>query len=220
MSIELLQRKIPTELLDQSGSVFYSGRAAFSGTKELYLIGLNPGGDPEMLKECTIQHHTMNLLANTPDNWSAYRDECWGNSEPGTKGLAPRVLHVLRQLSLDPGLVPASNLIFQRTRRASHLINKFELASKCWPFHEEAISILQPKVILCFGKEAGNFVSRAVGAHKSRGFWQETNGRRWRTTATGNGKFIVVSATHPSRADWTAPDTDPSNFIRSLLRGA
>ncbi len=220
MSIELLQRKIPAELLDQSGSVFYSGRAAFSGTKELYLMGLNPGGDPEILKESTIQRHTTNVLTNTPDNWSAYRDECWGNSKPGTTGLAPRVLHLLRQLSLDPGLVPASNLIFQRTRRASHLVDRSELASKCWPFHEEVISILQPKVILCFGKCAGDFVARAVGAHTSLGFWQETNDRRWQTTAKGNGKLIVVSATHPSIADWTAPDTDPSNFIRSLLRGA
>lgn len=41
---------IPKDLLDKSGSVFYSGRDAFSGTKNLYLMGLNPGGSPDKLK--------------------------------------------------------------------------------------------------------------------------------------------------------------------------
>ena len=218
MSIELLQEKIPAGLLEKSGSVFYSGRSAFLGPKKLYLIGLNPGGDPEEQQSSTIRRHTAHLLANAPDNWSAYRDESWRNAEPGTKGLAPRVLHLLQQLSLDPGLVPASNLIFQRTRRESHLAEKFDLATTCWPFHETAISFLQPKLILCFGKTVGNFVARSVEANTCLGYWQETNARRWRTTARTNGKIIVVSATHPSIADWAAKDTDPSNFIKALLR--
>ena len=44
--IEDLARTIPRKLCDESGSMFYSGRAAFSGPGPLYILGLNPGGNP------------------------------------------------------------------------------------------------------------------------------------------------------------------------------
>lgn len=43
--IEQFAKHIPPELEDCSGAVFYSGRDAFSGLKDLYVLGLNPGGD-------------------------------------------------------------------------------------------------------------------------------------------------------------------------------
>ena len=49
--IETLTGLIPEDLLDRSGSVFYSGKDAFSGTKPIYLLGLNPGGDPQEMSE-------------------------------------------------------------------------------------------------------------------------------------------------------------------------
>ena len=45
--IEKLAERIPPDLLGRSGSVFYSGRAAFSSQASLYILGLNPGGNPK-----------------------------------------------------------------------------------------------------------------------------------------------------------------------------
>ena len=38
---------VPESYLDRSGAVFYSGRRAFSQPSDLYLLALNPAGDPE-----------------------------------------------------------------------------------------------------------------------------------------------------------------------------
>jgi hypothetical protein len=37
--IEKIIKFIPDKLLDKSGAVFYSGRNAFSGNKDLYILG-------------------------------------------------------------------------------------------------------------------------------------------------------------------------------------
>ena len=44
--IDELFRSVPTHLLNESGTVFYSGRDAFSNPSGLYLLGLNPGSSP------------------------------------------------------------------------------------------------------------------------------------------------------------------------------
>jgi hypothetical protein len=46
LDIDAALDAIPEELLDHSGRVFYSGHAAFSVSSDLYILGLNPGGDP------------------------------------------------------------------------------------------------------------------------------------------------------------------------------
>lgn len=221
------KKEIPEEFLKESGSVFYSGLEAFSGTKELYILGLNPGGNPDKLSEYTLNKNIE--FAKKNSCWSSYKDDEWSSrsddknkkNKAGTKGLAPRVLHVLDKLNLEPRLVPASNLIFIRTSRESHLKNKQELALKCWSFHERVIETLQPKVILCFGNYTGNFVAARLGANKEVCEpWVENNNRRWRATArrNSNGGPIVITAPHPSIAAWNVPATDPSEFIEKLLK--
>lgn len=44
--IERFAALIPDVLRKESGSVFYSGRAAFAGSPKVYVLGANPGGDP------------------------------------------------------------------------------------------------------------------------------------------------------------------------------
>jgi hypothetical protein len=44
--IEDFAALVPRALGSRSGEVFYSGRSAFGRPAELYLIGINPGGDP------------------------------------------------------------------------------------------------------------------------------------------------------------------------------
>ena len=56
--IEDLAKKIPKEIRNRSGSVFYSGRDAFSGSSKLYILGINPGGNPVAQAEETVDWHT------------------------------------------------------------------------------------------------------------------------------------------------------------------
>jgi uracil-DNA glycosylase family 4 len=218
--IEELAERIPAELLPRSGKVFYSGRLAFSVPSALYVLGVNPGGDSSQHESETVGSDTAAVLRSYPDDWSAYRDESWERAAPGTYGMAPRVLHLFAALGFSPGQVPCSNLVFVRSRREGDIGDEMAmLADRCWPFHELAIERLRPKVILCFGKTAGNYLRNKVGANTLHSELVETNNRRWRSQAfAGRNGLMVVVATHPSIADWSAPSTDPTPLIRNVLR--
>jgi hypothetical protein len=185
-----------------------------------YLIGIHPGGDPIAHATETIGSHTEQVLNQFPDRWSAYGDESWQDKIPGTHGMQPRVLHMLRRLGRDPYETPASNLIFLRsTREATLSGDKNELVDLCWPFHEAVIVSLQPKVIVCFGKLAGMQVRRRLKAEHFIQRFTENNDRRWQSDAhRAEDGQIVITASHPSVADWTNPVTDPTPLIEEMLR--
>src|SRR4051794_40327822 len=82
--IDELFRSVPVELLNESGTVFYSGRDAFSNPSGLYVLGLNPGGSPVDQARETPSWHTNRVLHQEPNNWSAYRDESWEGAHAGT----------------------------------------------------------------------------------------------------------------------------------------
>lgn len=217
--IETLSELVPRDLLDRSGSVFYSGKDAFSGAKQIYLLGLNPGGDPQEMSEETIRLHIKHVLHDKPNNWCAYRDESWGNAPKGTWRMQPRVIHLLSMLGFEPGEVPASNVIFVRSRRAREIAEaRNALAAACWPFHLKVINDLQIKSIICFGREAGWWVRAQLKAIRKVGEFVEQNKRRWLSTAfrSNEGK-IVITLPHPSIADWTSPASDPSGFVREAI---
>jgi hypothetical protein len=220
-NIELFVKSIPISILGESGKIFYSGRAAFSlsSPAPLYILGVNPGGDPDNDSTENIDSHTQEVLHDLPSNWSAYRDESWEGAIPGTYGMAPRILHLLRQLRLEPGLIPASNLIFVRSRREAHIRSRQTmLADMCWPFHALVIEKLRPRVILCLGKTAGNYVRRKIGASRVIDRFVEKNNRRWtsHTYENTDGGRVVV-ATHPSIANWCAEATDPTQLVQKAL---
>lgn len=219
MSLEKLVENIPREILNESGSVLYSGSNAFNGNAQLYILGLNPGGDPEALVSNTVATHTENILSNKPSNWSEYRDEIWEGKSAGKWGMQPRVLHLLNSLDLDAGEVPSSNLIFVRSRRENTLKqDKNYLANLCWPFHEAVIKTTKPKVILCFGQTVGNFVKGKLNASLLVGEFVEKNKRKWASRAyKGDNEITVVIATHPSIANWANADTDPTPLVRAGL---
>jgi hypothetical protein len=215
-----IQQAIPSGLNGQVGKVFYSGRLAFSVPRPLYVIGLNPGGCPEAMKQESILSHTNWVSISAPEDWSAYRDESWKGKQPGHHGMQPRLLHLFRSAGLEPGAVPSSNLIFIRSRRESDIASDFQrLAALCWPFHQSVIERLSPKVILCLGRRAGDFVRRQVGALEPYAEFTEANNRRWQSRAYRSATGLrVVLATHPSIADWTAKQSDPTGLVQSALR--
>ncbi len=217
--IEQFIKLIPDSLNSRSGSVFYSGRDAFDGSKDLYILGVNPGGSPNGREDESVKWHTEKVLSE-PNNWSAYRDESWLGSLPGTRGMQPRVLHLFSKIDCSAGTVPASNIVFVRSSREVNLEgNMQEMAELCWPFHDSVINELSPKVILCFGQTAGNFICRKLAAYQQIDEFVEQNNRRWcsRTFANNRGLKVVV-ATHPSIANWVNPVTDPTVLVERALR--
>ena len=220
MSIENFARLIPRGQLNTSGSVFYAGRRAFSTSSLLYILGANPGGDPQRQAKETVQWHTHRVLSVEPEDWSAYQDESWEGFTPGKYGMQPRVLHMFRRLKLDPRKVPSSNVVFLRSQRTDNLGSFRQYANECWPFHQRVIDDLGIRVILCFGQKAGNWVCSQLNASEQVEEFVERNNRKWASRCFRNTQGIeVVVATHPSIADWTISDTDPTELTeRSLIR--
>ena len=206
--------------------VFYSGRQAFQGRAPLYVLGLNPGGDPHHYqRDETVEWHTRQVLRRYPDEWSAYVDESWGGADPGCSVMQQRVRHLLKVVRLSPARVPASNLVFVRSSKESDLGGDLmKLAEQCWPFHERVIEVLKPPVILCLGRTCGSFVWQKLKADMPRdeflrGEKVEANKRGWRSQWFANNKApSVVIATHPGRANWRKPAADPSSLLLKALR--
>jgi hypothetical protein len=216
--IDIFTSKISERLKDQSGKVFYSGRTAFSEPSDLYVLGMNPGGDPNDPNETSVRQHTKLVLNGNP-SWSAYSDESWKGRPAGTFGMQPRVLHLFDRIGRDPRRTPCSNLIFVRSRRIEGLAgNITELTGVCWPFHQEVIARLQPRVVICLGDDAGKLVRRRLNANMVVGEFVENNDRRWASRAYKNPSgLFVLSLTHPSIADWTNPSSDPSGLVKEVL---
>jgi hypothetical protein len=211
---------IPKGLLQRSGSVFLSGKAAFGAPSKLYILGLNPGGCPDKQSCQTVEWHTKKVLSNELLEWSEYEHEKWNDQDAGTCGMQPRVLHMLDQLKLKAGHVPSSNLIFVRTTREKHLKAEFEnLATQCWPFHQAVIDRLKIRVVLCFGQTAGKWVRKQLKTSDDVvDEFVEVNNRRWRSSVFKNAAGVaVVVATHPSIASWNTPAADPTHLIARLL---
>ena len=214
---EFVQLVDPT-LHNRSGSVFYSGRGAFRQPSNIYILGLNPGGSPVGQAKETISADLIEWN-KLPERWSAYADESWMGRPPGKCGLQPRVLHLFNKLGLDPRDVPASNVVFVRsTTEASLSVEKRSLLAACWPVHERVIASLGVRTIVCLGTTAGAWVREAVSANVLFDEFRETNNRGWRSQAHRNLKGLqVLTLTHPSRADWTNVEADPSPMVRRAI---
>ena len=217
--IEHFAQLIPKELQNKSGSVFYSGKNAFSGTKKLYILGLNPGGSELIQKDETIKWHTSLVINNQNPNFSEYQDGIWGGREPGTFGLQPRILHLLKNVELSPYDVPSSNICFVRSPREAQISENIQLyMDMCWNFHQNVIDALGIKTILCFGKTAGQYVRQKMEAHIWVDEFTENNNRHWKTLVFKNATIqYVIVATHPSIADWTNEKTDISKLVKKYI---
>ena len=217
--IKTFYSNVPQSMKHMSGAVFNSGSAAFSKPVSLYVLGLNPGGDPKTHADETVDSHSQKVFLK-PSNWSGYRDDSWNDRPAGTNGIQPRILHALNSLGFDAHDVPTSNLIFVRTRTEKELNDFNLLAEQCWPFHEAVISNLEIKVVLCFGGKAGNWVRKKVGAITLVDQFIEINNRNWKSNAYVNPHGLhVIVASHPSRAAWTTASADPTPMIKRVIYG-
>jgi hypothetical protein len=206
------------ELGARSGAVFYSGRAAFSGSARLYLLGLNPGGSPIRQADETIAGDLANWR-NGPARWSAYSDRSWRGMPPGTYGIQPRVLHMFEKLGLHPSDVPASNVVFVRTNDEGALTKeKASLLGSCWPVHKHVIDELGVTTIACLGGTAGRWARSMLEADELAGRFIESNSRGWTSEAhLSRSGVCVLTLSHPGRADWRNPAADPTPLVREIL---
>lgn len=205
---------IPSNLLDVSGKAYYS--RAFDQPSAVYLLGANPGGDPTKERETVREHTAQFFQSSAPIN--EHLDAKWKGSGPTP--LQRRMRHLGDSCGLDLRAAPTSNLVFQRTRTLADLGGLRQAADPCWPFHDAVIAQLGVRVVICLGGEVGEYVARRMGADRAVDEFTETHARRsWRSWGRANidGDY-VISLTHPGRADWTAPESDPSPMVARILK--
>jgi hypothetical protein len=188
------------EILGLGGRILYSSVETLQ-PGDLYLIGLNPGADPDGLDFRNIEE-SLDQLPNQQKN--TYLDDAWDSgSLPGSDKLQRRVAWLLEALGFEPRRVCASNLIFARSRD-ERSARYPEYADVCWPVHERILKIVQPRAILCFGKPFDYLVRiarvepRTIATFRSgHGNWQCKAARamvaqRW---------LNVIGVPHLSRYD-------------------
>lgn len=134
-------------------NVFYSNPAVALRPGALYLVGLNPGGDPKTHDSQTESEPLGHprRAAERPD-WNKYVDEDWGPSH-GRNLLQQRIA------SLADAVLPGgpeglrtafcTNALFMRGNLTK--ANGGALWSACRPWHIEWLRVVQPPAILCFG---------------------------------------------------------------------
>ena len=192
-----------------SGKAFHSGRLAFSAPRDLYILGLNPGGDPEDRSETVASN--IEQVRGEEEDWCAFLDQDW---RPGGRnhGRAKAPLQLEMQelaacLGLDLRGIPASDVIFARSRQAHHIVNRRKLMDLCWPFHQAVIEGLRIRVVLCLYKEAAEFVREKAGTRAQpigRVCERSRAGREfWREAFAAPCGLKVVQITRPTGIPWT-----------------
>ena len=206
----------------QSGSAFYTGKEAWAGNADFYILGLNPGGDPEQVKQ-TVEEHTLAVAAKGAP-WSDYVHSGWGAGKNQTKcgegrhHTQRRVQSLAKALGIDLTRTPASNLVFKRTKTERELKGNPELISKCWYFHQAVIERMGIKMVLCFGKTVGNHVRKNLKAAEKVEQFQELNKRKWKSSVYRADSGIHVAVlTHPARANWANDQSNPAPMILRAL---
>ncbi len=186
------------DLLDVSGQVLYSGASTLR-KGEVYLLGLNPGGDPNNPALMTIRQSLDGLVSDDltasgvlKSEWNSYVHATW----KGRDTLQRRILWLLAQLGLDPLGVAASNLIFPRSRNEKSLLYQ-RYATMCWSVHERALEIVQPRWVLTYGSTPYRYLGERFGVRNERRFPSGHGNWECRSFEVP-GRFRVVGVPHLS----------------------
>jgi hypothetical protein len=138
-------RSLKPEILKSNGRFLYSPASTLR-KGNIYLLGLNPGGNAKLSRGSVLT--SIKSLPN--QTYCAYTDEEWGRVA-GEHRLQKRVKWLFNELGLDIRKVCASNLIFKRSKNSDKL-DVERLAKLCWPAHEIILHIVQPRLVIAFGR--------------------------------------------------------------------
>lgn len=148
-------------LSDLPGKSLYSGIGTIHPGK-IYVLGENPGGDPNTESDSSGQHLTK-LALMSPD-WNEFLDANWTSRgrvyPPGGAPMQKRVRSLLEGIGLSVRSVCSSNLIFVRSRVSGDLVDSHQLANQCWPVHQFILEHIKPVGILCIGKAPFEFIRK------------------------------------------------------------
>jgi len=186
------------DILNVSGQVLYSGASTLR-KGELYLLGLNPGGDPNNAALMTIDQSLADLVSSDLKSggvqrrdWNSYVHATW----KGRGTLQRRILWLLTQLGHAPLAVAASNLIFPRSRDEKSL--QYErYADTCWAVHERVLDVVQPQWILTYGSAPFRVLRQRLGGNDEQSFPSGHDDWACRSFEVP-GRFRVVGLPHMS----------------------
>ncbi|HZL78534.1 MAG TPA: hypothetical protein VFC17_06750 [Candidatus Limnocylindrales bacterium] len=139
------------KILDSNGRFLYSTADTLCRGK-IYLLGLNPGGDPRKWSKGNREGNVRYSFKYLPQAKCAYLEE-W-DKPAGQHPLQKRICWLMQELKFDIKKVCANNLIFLRSQSAAKLNNFQELADLCWLAHEFILRIVRPKLMLVYGNLA------------------------------------------------------------------
>lgn len=163
---EIIQSALPEELYKKPGAVLSSGVSTLTDGS-VYIMGLNPGGDPSKITEPIVR------LIAPADGTSAYTHDCWQPKciEPqpcrhlDSSG-ATRPEYLVRHqrnmialaaaLGATPSTLFSANAVFARSTRKATLYDQTGLSLEdwwdhCWPVHQQFLAIVRPRLILTLG---------------------------------------------------------------------
>lgn len=133
-------------LQDRSGQVLMSGASTLRPGR-IYLLGLNPGGDPDNHALMTIGQSLDDLVSRTRAERNSYLVEWPGGARKNL--VRHRILDLIWGLGLEPHEVCASNLIF--TRSPGEASCSYQDLEACWRVHEHILRVVRPKAIVTYG---------------------------------------------------------------------
>ena len=186
-----------SDILGKSGELLLSGAETLT-KGPVYLLGHNPGGSPANKRLSTVRKSIREL---SKKKHNSYLDSVW----PSGDTLQVRVIWLLAALGFHPRKVPASNLIFVRSKAAAG--SRMETyADICWEIHEKILMIVKPGLVLVYGNS-----ERSPYTYLRRKFDYPREQRKraghgeWECRSfVVPGRFRVVGLPHLSRYDITA----------------
>jgi hypothetical protein len=210
-----------TSVLSQSGEILYSAALTLR-SGPVYLLGHNPGGDPNDRGLPNVGQSLDDLPTKTINS---YLDTVWSRQHGvGQAPLQRRVVWLLESLGLKPRDVAASNLIFVRSPdvRGSRFREYSEL---CWPVHERILDVVKPRLVLVYGNSHPSpfeFLLNVFGADVEQPECPSGHGTWMCRSFQVPGRFRVVGLPHLSRYDVTGhPEVVRwINSIRDSIRVA
>jgi len=190
-AVARIARRHLAPVLDRSGNILYSGATTLR-PGSIYLLGLNPGGDPHHHRRQTLRRVLRNLPSKHDNE---YLDKTWdGQRTKGTSVLQRRVQWLAKKLGHDLRKTCASNLIFVRSTDAQNC-GYPELARLCWPVHQTILSIVRPRLVIAFGNSSISPYAflRSVLGDDSRERTFPAGHANWRCRAfrAANGMWVV-----------------------------